>query len=1127
MNYALIYADEKSNKFWNIEISGNEYTVTYGKAGTKGVSKTKKFDEEETCVKEVEKVTTQKRKKGYVDAGNASVSTNKSKEKKEVIEKKKRVVKEEVVLEDITIIKDPEDGIRIIKEFIKKNELIAAGNFCKQLHILNLSEKEELIANHLSGEIAFLKNDLIEAETCFLKGGETSYSLLGDLYVKNRDYTKAFLCYQKIGTYEALFKAGSTAKDNRLREEAFRYLQHAIEIGEKNSNTNIWEAYLKVGALYHPENIKLAEEFYLKSIAFENAGVNSFSNLSVLYINNNRGEDAIKILDEAIVKFPEDSTAYFNKCCFYALQNQLDEAHSWLEKALFYGYEFYKAGRDSDLKELVKTDAYKRLITKYDYDNRYIYNYNKKILHEYPEVIEDLSFYKMPTEKGFEEVLKKAFNVTEFSFDGALKTFPTFITDFKKLKEVKLTNTSIQEFPEEFLRMNLESVNLELKFLKRFPNELGRLKKLEYFQLGSFKFKEIPKEIARFSDLKMLTIKHAKELTSIHREIGSLSKLHTLEIRDTSLTNLPIEITELKRLRNLIVSENPNMKYLPEEIFTMPNLNEITLFKNGFPSTEATKVFEEGKKLKTEKRILGVFLALLQGNDIYVETNATYQDFLKALNSSVSMLRGKALSILNKQEETIPLDANSEVLVLGKFDESITAVKNKVKAMGYTVAKKWSTKTSHVLIGEKPGDKLIPLLDKEVCWITEKQIKPEDDKDKSPTVVLNDIMKQQIKTLLNSTNETNQTMAIEMIEASQSALTFAMPLFLNYQYGTDKGNKKSTLSLIKELDNETLLEVFTKKYGFKSASEKKITEYITKIPKLAGFDELEFAATIFSISGKAIDYILENGSSKQKISVLNSLITDNVLKFDSDCSIKILPEEIQQLDALIGLDVSHLKLKEFPVFLSKLPLLESVNFLKTRLRKLPKEIEALKNLKKVVLGACSFKKFPAELYQSENIEQLSFSVGYSDSSQAISEIPEGISNLKKLQRLNLERNPIVFLPNDFGELKSLEFLNLNFNKINNLPESFANLKSLKKLHFSCFDSTIQEDFSTILMELKSLEELSISTIQFNTYKNLSKITSLKKITILGRDDLRDKDWIAEGKKRVPNCEVTTSYLYSY
>ncbi|EMN40800.1 WGR domain protein [Leptospira interrogans str. L0996] len=43
MNHQLTFKDDKSDKFWNIEVSGNSFTVTYGKTGTSGTSQTKTF----------------------------------------------------------------------------------------------------------------------------------------------------------------------------------------------------------------------------------------------------------------------------------------------------------------------------------------------------------------------------------------------------------------------------------------------------------------------------------------------------------------------------------------------------------------------------------------------------------------------------------------------------------------------------------------------------------------------------------------------------------------------------------------------------------------------------------------------------------------------------------------------------------------------------------------------------------------------------------------------------------------------------------------------------------------------------------------------------------------------------
>ncbi len=63
----FIYEDEKSSKFWNIEIEEDCFTVTYGKIGTDGQEQTKEFDDEEKCMKEAEKLINSKLKKGYTE----------------------------------------------------------------------------------------------------------------------------------------------------------------------------------------------------------------------------------------------------------------------------------------------------------------------------------------------------------------------------------------------------------------------------------------------------------------------------------------------------------------------------------------------------------------------------------------------------------------------------------------------------------------------------------------------------------------------------------------------------------------------------------------------------------------------------------------------------------------------------------------------------------------------------------------------------------------------------------------------------------------------------------------------------------------------------------------------------
>ena len=52
----LEYRDEQSEKFWQINIEGCSHTVTFGRIGTKGQSKTKSFASEEECEKDAAKL---------------------------------------------------------------------------------------------------------------------------------------------------------------------------------------------------------------------------------------------------------------------------------------------------------------------------------------------------------------------------------------------------------------------------------------------------------------------------------------------------------------------------------------------------------------------------------------------------------------------------------------------------------------------------------------------------------------------------------------------------------------------------------------------------------------------------------------------------------------------------------------------------------------------------------------------------------------------------------------------------------------------------------------------------------------------------------------------------------------
>jgi predicted DNA-binding WGR domain protein len=68
----LEYTDKKSNKFWEIDVTGKSHTVRYGKIGTEGQSKTKEFPSEEEATKDADRQIAAKQKKGYIEKGRHS-----------------------------------------------------------------------------------------------------------------------------------------------------------------------------------------------------------------------------------------------------------------------------------------------------------------------------------------------------------------------------------------------------------------------------------------------------------------------------------------------------------------------------------------------------------------------------------------------------------------------------------------------------------------------------------------------------------------------------------------------------------------------------------------------------------------------------------------------------------------------------------------------------------------------------------------------------------------------------------------------------------------------------------------------------------------------------------------------
>ena len=105
----------------------------------------------------------------------------------------------------------------------------------------------------------------------------------------------------------------------------------------------------------------------------------------------------------------------------------------------------------------------------------------------------------------------------------------------------------------------------------------------------------------------------------------------------------------------------------------------------------------------------------------------------------------------------------------------------------------------------------------------------------------------------------------------------------------------------------------------------------------------------------------------------------------------------------------------------------------------------------VDLRNCGLTEIPKELFNYPEIVTIDMSnTHFTDDvdRNKIIEIPDEISQIKKLSRLNFENNRITKVSEKVSELQRLKYLNLNNNDLKELSEKIANMKGLEELKIS-------------------------------------------------------------------------------
>lgn len=147
-------------------------------------------------------------------------------------------------------------------------------------------------------------------------------------------------------------------KQGRKKEAVSEYL----EIIRQRPDSP--ELMLKLADLYKDEGqFDDAVKYYKKALKIHPYFAEALNNLGFVYLKKGEYAAAIKQFMKKIEINPEHYDAYYNIACIYSLQNNPEQACSWLKKAINRGlkdFDFIK--NDSDLKPIKGSDCYKEIM---------------------------------------------------------------------------------------------------------------------------------------------------------------------------------------------------------------------------------------------------------------------------------------------------------------------------------------------------------------------------------------------------------------------------------------------------------------------------------------------------------------------------------------------------------------------------------------------------------------------------------------------------------------------------------------------------------------------------------------------------------------------------------------------
>ena len=181
-----------------------------------------------------------------------------------------------------------------------------------------------------------------------------------------------------------------------------------------------------------------------------------------------------------------------------------------------------------------------------------------------------------------------------------------------------------------------------------------------------------------------------------------------------------------------------------------------------------------------------------------------------------------------------------------------------------------------------------------------------------------------------------------------------------------------------------------------------------------------------------------------------------------------LPASVFTDTSITELNLRDCAVSELPPQLFNMTQLTDLMLAGLPLRQIPEQINQLVNLNRLTVQDCpDLDKLPTTLGGLSNLQYLTLKMSYGNRH----ELPSDISNLRKLEAIDLEHFKLSEFPDELCDLAQLRVIRIEYSDFKTLPEKLAALTELEQLRLQMGNIS---DYPKVLFSMPYLKRIDLS-----------------------------------------------------